>query len=229
MMQILLTCLLISTGHCTNYQSVPTSDLEMDSLITMINARMAPMHQSNNIAHGIRTEQLCNAIRKLKNDKRDGLQDFYSNHITNASGRMHILLTLLVNSMVIHGHWPPELQNSTIVSIPKDNRGSLSNSENYRGIALSNCKCKIIDKVLLDKYSALLATSSLQFAFKKHHSTVLCTAILLETVSYFKKRNSNVYSCLLDASKAFARINHGKLFRLLLQRGMPPLIVRFLN
>ena len=105
----------------------------------------------------------------LKNDKRDGLQDFYSNHITNASGRMYILL----------------------------------------------------------KYSAFLATSSLQFAFKKHHSTVLCTAILLETVSYFKERNSNVYSCLFDASNAFDRINHGELFRLLLQRGMPPLIVRF--
>ena len=36
-----------------------------------------------------------------------------------------------------------------------------------------------------------------------------------------------IYSCLLDASKAFDRINHGKLFRLLLQRGIPPLIVRF--
>ena len=122
------------------------------------------------------------------------------------------MLTLLINSMVIHGHWPPELLNSTIVSIPKDNRGSLSNSENYRGIALSNCICKIIDTVLLNKYSPFLATSSLQFAFKKHHSTVLCTAILLETVSYFKERTSNVYSCLLDASKAFDRINHRKLF-----------------
>ena len=114
---------------------------------------------------------------------------------------MHIkffLLTLMINSIVIHGHWPPELLNSTIVSIPKDNRGSLSNSENYRGIALSNCICKIIDTVLLNKYSAFLATSSLHFAFKKHHSTVLCTAILLETVSYFKERHCNVYSCLLD-------------------------------
>ena len=110
--------------------------------------------------------------------------------------------------MVIHGHWPPELLNSTIVSIPKDNRGSLSNSENYRGIALSNCICM----VLLNKYSAFLASSSLQFAFKKHHSIVLCTAILLETVSYFKERNSNVYSCMLDASKAFNRIITGNYF-----------------
>ena len=113
---------------------------------------------------------------------------------------MHILLTLLINSMVIHGHWPPELLNSTIV-----------------------------DTVLLDKYSALLATSSLQFAFKKHHSTVLCTAILLETVSYFKKRNSNVYICLLYASKAFDRINHGKLFRLLLQRGIQSNSIQFIS
>ncbi len=31
------------------YQSVPTSDLEMDSLIDMINARMASVHESNNL------------------------------------------------------------------------------------------------------------------------------------------------------------------------------------
>ena len=31
------------------YQSAPTSDLEMDSLIGMINARMASMHESNTL------------------------------------------------------------------------------------------------------------------------------------------------------------------------------------
>ena len=74
---------------------------------------------------------------------------------------LHIFLTLLINCMVIHGLWPPELLNSTIVSIPKDNRGSLSNSEKYRGIALSNFICKIIDTILLNKYSMFLATSTL--------------------------------------------------------------------
>ena len=95
------------------------------------------LHESNNLDCVIGTEQVINAIRQLKCDKRDGQQDFYSNNISNASGRMHILLTLLINSMVIHCHWPPELLNSTIDTIPKDNRGSFSNSKNYRGIALS--------------------------------------------------------------------------------------------
>ena len=51
----------------------PTSDLEMDSLIGMINARIISMHESNrrsNLAYSIGTEQVFNAIRKLKNDKR---------------------------------------------------------------------------------------------------------------------------------------------------------------
>ena len=178
----------------------------------MINARMAFIHESNNLDCVIGTEQVFNAIRQLKSDKRDGQQDFYSNNIINASGRMPILLTLLINSMVIHGHWPPALLNSTIVSIPKDSRGSLSNSEHYRGIALSNCICKIIDTVSLKKYSTFLATSSLQFAFKKHHSTVLCTAMLLETVSYFKERNSNVYSCLLDVARLSIGLITGNYF-----------------
>ena len=73
------------------YQSVPTSDLEMDSLIGMINARIISMHESNNLGCSIGTEQVFNAIRKLKNDKRDGLRDFYSNHITKYSYFVNII------------------------------------------------------------------------------------------------------------------------------------------
>ena len=46
----------------------------------------------------------------------------------------------------------------------------------------------------------------------------------METVSYFTARHTDVYyACLLDASKAFDRVNFGKLFMLLLERNMPSL------
>ena len=48
------------------YQSVPTIDLEIDSLIGMVNARMPFMHESNNLDCVICSEQVCNAIRKTK-------------------------------------------------------------------------------------------------------------------------------------------------------------------
>ena len=98
---------MFADKYMSLYQSAPTSDLEMDSLIGIIIARMASMHASNNLDCVINilcTEQVLNVIRQLKSDKRDGLHDLYYNHIINASGRMHILLTLLINSMVIHGH-----------------------------------------------------------------------------------------------------------------------------
>lgn len=54
------------------------------------------------------------------------------------------------------------------------------------------------------------------------------TSILLETVSYFTERKTDVYACLLDASKAFDRVKYDKLFKLLLSRKMPAIVVRFL-
>ena len=36
---------------------------------------------------------------------------------------------------------------------------------------------------------------------------------------------SKVYSALLDASKAFDKVHFGKLFNLLLDRGIPPAVV----
>ena len=40
--------------------------------------------------------------------------------------------------------------------------------------------------------------------------------------------NSNVYSCLLDASKAFDKVHYGKLFNILLNRKVPFCIIRLL-
>ena len=40
--------------------------------------------------------------------------------------------------------------------------------------------------------------------------------------------NNNVYSCLLDASKAFDKVNYGKLFNILLNRKVPFCIIRLL-
>ena len=48
-------------------------------------------------------------------------------------------------------------------------------------------------------------------------------------INYNYNRNgSNVYSCLLDASKAFDKIHYGKLFNVVLKKGVPFCIIRIL-
>ena len=104
----------------------------------------------------------------------------------------------------------------------------MKRSDNYRGISLVYSICKLVDILIIAKCQAYMHTSDLQFAVKRNHSTVLCTAALLETVSHFTEGGSNVYACLLDASKAFDKVNYGKLFTLLLNRKMPAIFLRLI-
>ena len=48
-------------------------------------------------------------------------------------------------------------------------------------------------------------------------------------IKYYNLHNSTVYTCFLDASKAYDRVNHWTLFRKLLNRSIQILIVRMLN
>ena len=68
-------------------------------------------------------------------------------------------------------------------------------------------------------------SSDVQFAYKSQHSTALCSVVYLETLQYYKQNGSQVYSCLLDASKAFHRIHYGKLFNILISRKLPAFII----
>src|SRR5271165_6537802 len=44
---------------------------------------------------------------------------------------------------------------------------------------------------------------------------------LRQAIEYFNNRGSNVYMASLDASKAFDRVNHFKLFSTLILKGLP--------
>ena len=120
-----------------------------------------------NIKHCTRQYPLVHkrwiAVTKLNRGKRDGSENFYSDHIINASPKLYAMLAMLINCMVAHGYSPHKLLKSTIVPIPKDNRSSMTRSENYRAIALCNSICNLIDIVFIDKYSdALYVTLSCQ-------------------------------------------------------------------
>jgi len=56
----------------------------------------------------------------------------------------------------------------------------------------------------------------------------MCSFVLKEALEYYNSNRATVYCVMLDASKAFDRVQYCKLFRKLLSRQMPAVIVRFL-
>ena len=200
------------------YNSIPTTKsklCEINSTIKQIDVDVAIM------PHIIET-----CTKRLKRGKDDGNHGFKSDHIINGSKKLFLYLSLLFRTMIVHGYNPSDLLLSTIISIPKDLKGSLSKSDNYRGISLVNSICKLFDYVIINLYDKQLKTSDMQFGFKSNHSTTMCSAIYMEIIN--KMKGSDVYSCMLDASKAFDRVHFGSLFRLLLKHNLPLGIVKLL-
>ena len=203
------------------YSSVPTDTEELDDLHNDINNGITPND------HVMITPAIIRqCVSRLKSGKGDGDIGFRSDHLINGSQRLFIILSLLFNSMLVHGYTPDALLKSTIISIPKDSAASLTRSDNYRGISLFNSICKLFDHVILLLFGGQLEASDMQFGFKRGHSTVMCSLIFKEIVDHYLHHGSNVYSCLLDASKAFDRVHYGTLFRLLLKKDVPRCVIR---
>ncbi len=85
-----------------------------------------------------------------------------------------------------------------------------------------------MDKILLDKCSDTFSTSVYQYGFKKGHGTSQCTFVINEIIQYYRNHNTNVFVTLLDASRAFDRVEYVKLFKVLIAKGIFPIVARFL-
>ena len=125
------------------YNSVSTSEDELRLLRETLSVKLSSANTSS--LDLVTPDLIKRCISKLKSGKGDGNESFTSDHLINSCSRLHSVLALLFQSIIYHGHYPDNLLKSTIISIPKDAKASLSNVDNYRGISLSNSINKVFD------------------------------------------------------------------------------------
>ena len=185
--------------------------------------------QCNTLIEGLLDDtDIEDALKDLSSGKSDGNIGIYSDHFLLGTKLLWKYLTLLFNSMLVHGFTPSQMLIGTIIPIIKNKRESSSNSDNFRGICLQSSLCKILDIIILKKEYKSLETSELQFGFKKGLSANVAASIVQETIDYYSNRGGRVYCLALDASKAFDRVAFSQLFKCLVKRKMNPILIRLL-
>jgi len=161
----------------------------------------------------------------LKRNKAAGHDGIVAEHLINCHPVVFVQLKLLFAMMLTHGYVPDDFRSGVIVPVVKDKRGNVKAKDNYRPITLSPIISKLFESVLLFKFSNFMCTDDLQFGFKRGLGCSNAIFALHQCVEYFNDRSSNVHIASLDASKAFDRINHYKLFTTLTRAGLPKFFV----
>jgi len=219
---------LFSEKYKELYTSVPYNHSDLVELITDLQGTQQEHLAAHNGCHAVGMSDVEGIIRKLKSGKSDDNGSMYTNHIIHGSRKLFLYLALLFSCMLKHCCVPHAFTVSTLIPIPKNKKKSLNDASNYRAIALSNILGKVLDHILLVKCRHVFTSSDHQFGFKAKHSTSMCSFVLQETAQYYLNHDSDVYCTLLDASKAFDRVEYVKLFRSLVAKSICPVICLFL-
>ena len=198
----------------------------------LFNCIRSPSHPDSEVTYHndmiITANNINDAIKNLECNKSCGMDNISSEHLKYASPVLLPLLAMCFSGFVMHGVLPDSLISILLVPVIKNKCGKISSKDNYRPIALASVVSKVLERVLLNKMEKYLFTNDSQFGFKKQHSTDMCIYVLKELIHKYNDLSSSVFVGFLDASKAFDRVNHYKLFSKLSGRGVPQFLVRLL-
>ena len=168
------------------------------------------------------------SAQKLKPGKTDPVLNMTSDYLVHAPDIVFQLLSLCLKSYLIHAHASDFLLISMLIPTIKDKLGDITSSNNYRSIAISSLIMKLFDLVIMNLFKEYMFFDDLQFGYQSEVSTSMCTWLATESISYFLRNGSEVFTCLMYMSKAFDTVQHSCLFKKLLDQGMPSIIVRFI-
>ena len=174
----------------------------------------------------ITLDDLEKALSEMENNKSpgsDGLtREFYRFFFDDFG---HILLKV---ACAIHerGEMPESMTRSIVTLVPK--KGDLTSLKNWRPISLLNIDYKIIAKALAAKMSKVISSivSPDQTCCIPGRDIAENVLAMRDLVNYIDEHKLNGYLVKIDQQKAFDRVNHVYLIKILTKFGFP---VYFIN
>ena len=170
----------------------------------------------------VNVKEVKDAMQKLSLTSAPGLDQITGEHLKYAHPTLLIHFSLLFTLLFSHRNMPDILTNINICNLLKDHQKSLSDMSNYRPIALASIVSKLFEYIILQRCEKHLGTTDNQFAYKSNHSTDIALFLLKQTIEFYRSKSTPIFLCSMDLSKAFDRVCHNTLFKILDKREVPP-------
>ena len=168
------------------------------------------------------------AALTMKPGKGDVTGGFSSDAILHAPDILFEHLAAVFRSFLFHGTMTSSLLACSFLPLLKSSLKDPADTGSYRAIAGSNLFLKLFDKVILLVWGHLLSSDSLQFGFKRKTSTTQCSWLVTEVVQHYLRNGTQPIVTVLDCSKAFDTCRFSTLFARLVDKGVPPIVVRIM-
>ena len=111
--------------------------------------------------------------------------------------------------------WPQDWKRSVFIPIPK--KGNTKECSNYCTIAFISHACKVMLKIVQARLQQYVNFQMLKLVLEKAEEPEIK---LSTSVGSSKARELQIYFCFVDYAKAFDRVDHKKLWKILKEMGI---------
>ncbi|XP_048575386.1 uncharacterized protein LOC5499458 [Nematostella vectensis] len=161
-------------------------------------------------------------LKTLNSKKASGPDKIPTTLLKETASEIADVVTFLFNQSYSSGQLPEDWTKAQVVPIFK--KGVKHDPCNYRPVSLTTVLCKLMEHVIYKNIMEHLENNNILFAnqhgFRKNHS---CETQLLLTVEDLARNTDNggqIDMLILDFSKAFDKVAHGRLISKLLYYGI---------
>lgn len=213
----LTKCLPISVEGKENHKDIANLFINLFNVTTVRNNNYN--HDNDNRERRdsevfqVTKEDIVDTLKSMKRGRSPGHDGLGIEHMIYAGQYIYELLARLFTLCVRHCYLPLDMIRTVVVPIPKNKTGDVSSGSNYRPISLATVVAKIFERFLSRKLTRYIPIDDGQFGFRTDVSTDMAIFALKRVVSYYTERNTTVYACFLDLSRAFDAIDRDLLWR----------------
>ena len=172
-------------------------------------------------------DELRKVLRKQKDNKCQGIDKIYSEHLKySKSSKLFSALLLLLTMIWTTVEVPKSWLDAVITCLHK--KGLKSVAKNYRSIFIMNAISRILPRLIIERlrdcYESLIMEN--QFGFRQNRSTTDAIFIVREAI---KSTKNPLYLCMIDLRAAYDHVDRDMLFSVLNIRTKAPKITSLLK